>query len=239
MLDRMALKESLRRVIAETRAKEESDLVPHVDDATSAPLGQWTARDNLAHLSAWRRHAAADLIAARTGGQMSDAGEGFEALNARIYEQTHGLSAAAVLEDSRRSWEELEAALEACSEEDLHKPRPGGQASEAWQAVPGNTHLHLGEHLGYWSSDRGDEAAAEAAARWAYDLDLAVFTDAKARAGASYNLGCYYSRRGQAELALSLFETAFDLDPSLREWAGQDPDLDPIRGDPRLSALLN
>jgi len=51
------------------RDKEASDLIPHVDDSPPSQPGRWTAKDNLAHLSAWRLTAAAELEAVRTESQ--------------------------------------------------------------------------------------------------------------------------------------------------------------------------
>jgi uncharacterized Ntn-hydrolase superfamily protein len=45
-----------------------------------------------------------------------------------------------------------------------------------------------------------------------------------------YNLACYESRAGRAEAALGHLRRALELQPSLRDLAVSDPDLDPIRG---------
>jgi hypothetical protein len=224
-------------VVAATREKEAADLIPHVDDSEPAP-GRWTAKDNLAHLSAWRIHAAEVLDAARTGRERPSDGDSLDERNAKIYAATQSWPASRVIDDARRSWDLLEAAIEACSADDLLKPRPGNPDQKAWEVVPGNAHFHLGEHLGYWSSERGDEAAAEAAARWAYELSEVAFPDDVARGFGAYNFGCFFARKGRARDAVVYLQRGLELVPSLRDWAKQDSDLDPIRSSPELVALL-
>ncbi len=233
----MDIKAGLRMVVAATREKEAAELMPHVDDSEPA-LGRWTAKDNLAHMSAWRIHAAEVLEAARTGRDSPDDGDSLDERNAKIYKATQGWPAATVLDDARRSWHLLEAAIEACSPEDLVKPRPGNADQQAWAVVPGNAHFHLAEHLGYWSSERGDEAAAESAATWAYELNGVAFPDDEARGYGAYNFGCFFARQGRAEDAVVYLRRGFELVPSLRDWAKQDVDLDPIRSSPEVAQLL-
>jgi len=224
-------------IIKETRAKETSDLLPFVDDEPAAEAGRWTAKDNLAHMSAWRVHAAEGLQASRLHREPRPTGE-LDVVNAGIYAETKDLSAQAVRDRSRRSWDALASEIEACTVEDLLSSRPGQPDRKAWEIVPGNTHGHLAEHLGYWHSERGDEASAEAAQLWQLGLDERAFSDPKQRGNAVYNLGCYYARRGRAHEALPHLIKSFELNPSLREWAKQDVDLDLIRTDEKFARLV-
>jgi hypothetical protein len=233
----MDLKEALLFLVDATHAKETTDLLPHCDDTQPEP-GHWTAKDNLAHLAAWRVHAAEVLDAARTGHEHADDGKTLEQTNAGIHEATKDLALARVLADSDRSWAKLRKAIHACSTADLEKPRPGNPGQQAWEVVPGNTHFHLAEHLGYWNSEHGNEAAAEAAAVWAHDINNEAFSGAKQRAYSAYNLGCYFARRGNLARALPYLRDGIELMPDLKDWAKQDVDLDPIRASPEVMALL-
>lgn len=232
----MALKDKLQILIKASRAKEASDLLPHVDDAPAAAPGRWTAKDNLSHLTAWRRLAAVELEAVRTGGDVPRVPQ--DEFNAQVYEETRHQPAALLLAEGARSWDALLQALETCSEEDLLKPRLRRPEQPAWQVIPGNTYFHVGEHLGYFFTERGDDAGAERAARWAYDTVTQTFTEDRERGTADYNLGCFYAARGRAQEAMPYLRRGLELNPSLREWAGQDTDLDPIRSVPELAALL-
>ena len=51
-----------------------------------------------------------------------------------------------------------------------------------------------------------------------------------------YDLACFESLAGRREAALEHLRQAFERDPSLRELAVDDPDLDPIRDDPAFPA---
>ena len=172
----MTIKDGLRQVVRATREKEATELLPRCDDAPP-PARQWSAKDNLAHMAVWREHAAAILEGSRTGSEVRSWSGDIDAENERILEETRALSAAQVRERVRTSWEALSDAVEACSEEVLLSPRRAYPDRKTWQVVPGNTHLHLAEHLGYWHREHGDEAAAEAAAKWADELHRAAFPD--------------------------------------------------------------
>jgi tetratricopeptide (TPR) repeat protein len=235
----VAIKDKLQNLMAAGRDKEASDLLPHVDDSLPSEPGRWTAKDNLAHLSAWRLTAASELDAVRTGGPApTSVKEDIDESNAKVYEATRHQRAASVVEAARRSWATLEAALEDCSEEDLLKPRVRRPEQPAWQVIPGNTYFHIAEHLGYWHSERGEDAAAERAAIWAHDLANATFTDDPQRGIADYNLGCFYALRGRADDAIAYLRSGIELNPSLREWARTDTDLEAIRSRPELLTLL-
>jgi hypothetical protein len=232
-------KEQLRLLMKEAREKEASALVPFVDDATPEP-GRWSAKDNLAHLTAWRLLAAAELDAVRTGaGGAGVTEETQEAHNSRVYEATRHQPASAAREAADRSWHTLAAALEACSDEDLEKPRLRRPEQVVWQVIPGNTYFHVAQHLGWWSTERGADGEAEELAIWAHDLATTTFPVERSRGIADYNLGCFYAARGQAQKAMPWLRSGLELNPTLREIAKQDTDLDPIRSAPELMRLLD
>jgi hypothetical protein len=106
-----------------------------------------------------------------------------------------------------------------------------------WDSVSGN-YAHLGNHLMFWYLDAKDEDAAEAAARWAFEVDSSVFATPKAESYAAYNLACFYGRVGQAEKALPLLRDSIQARPELVDLARKDPDLDRIRQDPEIVRLL-
>jgi tetratricopeptide (TPR) repeat protein len=234
----VAIKKKLRFLIKAAREKEASDLLPHVNDTPPSLPGRWTGKDNLAHLLAWRVAAAAELEAVRVGGAVTFLLEDIDEFNAKVYEAARNQSAVSILDEGRRSWESLADALEACSEQELLKPRKRRPEQPVWQVVPGNTYFHIAEHLGYWHAERGEEAAAEAAAKWAHDLVITTFPDPKQRGTADYNLGCFYAARGRADEAMPYLRSGLELNPALREWAVKDTDLDPIRFTPELVRLL-
>jgi uncharacterized Ntn-hydrolase superfamily protein len=54
-----------------------------------------------------------------------------------------------------------------------------------------------------------------------------------------YHLGCYYSRAGRYEEALAEIEKALELEPSLKPWAREDPDLTPLRERTEFRAITS
>lgn len=232
------VKEKLRALIKAGRAKEESDLVPYANDSRPDEPGNWTAKDQLAHLTGWRRIAADEMEAVRTGGPPPNASNDLDVENTKIYERTHRQAAMLIREAARMSWDQLVAAMEGCSEEDWAKPRIRQPAQPLWRVISNNAYFHLTEHLGYWHSDQGNATAAEAAARWGHDLLSSTFPDDYGRGVAAYDLGCFYAKHGRAEEAIPYLRKGIELRPALREWARHDTDLDPIRSTPDLVSLL-
>jgi TolB-like protein/Flp pilus assembly protein TadD len=57
-------------------------------------------------------------------------------------------------------------------------------------------------------------------------------------AGIRYNVACLYSLEGKLDEALRCLEDALAKGFGSKEWFEKDPDLDPLRGDPRFHALM-
>jgi Protein of unknown function (DUF1706) len=215
--------------LAASRDMEEP-LLGACDDAPPAEPGRWTARDHLAHIAHYRDHAARILDAVRTGQTPpADAEDDLEARNAAIHADHHDRPAAEILQWARASHDDLVAAVERCSEEELLLPREEGSDVELWRMVPGTAWAHVGQHVVQWHAEHGDAEAAERAALRVRDIDLAHLDEPRHRAQTTYNLGCYYALAGRDDDALSLVQQALALDPALVEWSREDPDLDGIR----------
>jgi hypothetical protein len=225
------VKEKLHRLIDAARAKEEATLVPRVNDEPPPVAGRWTAKDQLAHLTSWRVFAAGEVDANRRGEPMPDVSLDDDVANVKFYAETHDLPAAEVIARARASWDGLAAAVDAASEEVLLRPRLRRPKQPQWQTVPNNTWFHLAEHLGYWYSEQGDEAGAEDAAKWGYELAVSTYPEDRIKGMSEYNLACFYAKRGRTREALPRLKLAFELRPELREVAKQDTDLEPIRAE--------
>lgn len=232
------MKAKLLHLIKESRAKEETILVPHIDDREPSESDKWTTKDQVAHMVSWREIATAELNAVRTGSEPPEISGDDDVENAQFYARTHGLPARTIIESASRSWDALTASVEASSEEDLQKPRPRDGATALWFVVAINTYDHVAEHLGYWYSDQGDEQSAEKAAIWCYDIGIATFTEDRRVGAAEYNLGSFYAKRGRAAEALPRLTRGLELRPDLREYAKKDHNLDPIRSNGEVARLL-
>ncbi len=74
----------------------------------------------------------------------------------------------------------------------------------------------------------------ERAERW---IARAMAVDSEAPIIA-YNAACVYARLGRVDEALKCLKTAVALLVVSRQWLENDPDLDPLRGDPRFQAFM-
>jgi adenylate cyclase len=57
-------------------------------------------------------------------------------------------------------------------------------------------------------------------------------------AGVQYNVACLYSLEGEVDRAIRCLEEAFERGFHNKEWFKNDPDLDPLRADPRFQSLI-
>ena len=57
-------------------------------------------------------------------------------------------------------------------------------------------------------------------------------------AGVRYNVACLYSLEGRSNDALRCLAEAFDRGFHNKEWFENDPDLNPLRSDPRFQELI-
>ncbi|MCB0359087.1 MAG: tetratricopeptide repeat protein [Bdellovibrionales bacterium] len=52
-----------------------------------------------------------------------------------------------------------------------------------------------------------------------------------------YSLASYYAAVGDADSAVKQLQKAISLYPKIKEWVKEDPDFEPIRGNPNLQKL--
>jgi tetratricopeptide (TPR) repeat protein len=223
------LRESLLAALA-AGLELESELAAACDDLPPEEPDRWTAKDHLAHVAHYRDYAADVLDAVRTAAPIPDDAEvDLEERNARIFAKNRHLPAAEVRDWASASRDRLARAVERCSDDHLVQPRSPGSEVAVWRLVPGSGSEHAGLHVAYWHLERGDLAAADAAARRVHEVETTCVDDVRHGAGATYNLGCFLATTGRPDEALALVRQALDQAPDLRDWAEQDPDLVSIR----------
>lgn len=216
----------------------EVELVAEAGEARGADPMIWTAKDNLAHLAAWRSRAAEMLTAVRTGIPLGPGFDDETLTNRGIFEINKDMPASTIVDRAKQSYSQLIAAIEACTNEDLLRPHPRNPQVGVWETVLGNGHAHLAEHLAYWHLDRRREADAAGAYRWAMDVATQCFPEPRDVSYAAYNFASFYARRGHVDEAVRNFKIAFRLNPQLKAYALKDSALDPIRGEPAIQELL-
>jgi len=122
--------------------------------ATPGPDGGWAVKDHLAHLAAWE-HKLLAMIQGQPGymGLQIDAAtyeqSDIDELNAILHERFKALSPAAALAESRQSYQQLMATIEALSEATLGAPYAPDDPDEHRRIIDGiidNTYDHYDEH---------------------------------------------------------------------------------------------
>jgi hypothetical protein len=118
--------------------------------------GDWTFKDVVAHLNAWREWSLTKLAAAGTGdvpsppwpaGMEEESDEGTDAINAWFYERDHDLPVKAVIAESREQLRQMRAAVEALPPEELFETgRFAWLADYPLSAVIDGSFEHLEEH---------------------------------------------------------------------------------------------
>ena len=231
------MKEKLLRAIDEGRALE-AELEGLVVDQPANPDGTWNAKDHLAHVAWWRRRSVQIMDALRTGGELPpETPDTGDIQNGIIYAEVKDLPAALVKQDARDTWTALRRVIEGSSDEDLARRNPRQPEKEMWETVPGDVG-HSAVHVWSWLLDVGDSKRAIDVARWGADVEARFFSTPDKLAESRYNLACVFARMGRADEAVRLLRQSFEAKPDLKEWAGKDHDLDPIRESPGLKELL-
>lgn len=138
--------------IRESYRQFEALLAPLSEEQLTTPNvnGDWSVKDNLAHLTAWHGYLLDQLQALREGSTPPEWMSGLSTeneINERIYQQNKDRPLADVQADFRISFERVLAAIEALSEEQLNAPFPWGTSGNpVWGLIAGNTLGHYEEH---------------------------------------------------------------------------------------------
>lgn len=120
------------------------------DDMTTPNVnGNWSVKDNLAHLGFWHEHVLNMLNGAQSNTEPEEDFPGLDAdeANEHIYAQNKDRALADTLSTFRSTYQQVLAKVEEMSEEALTTPRSWlGDNSPVWPYVIGNVHGHYEEH---------------------------------------------------------------------------------------------
>ena len=132
------------------------DVVARLDEKqmTTPDAGGWSPKDNLAHLSEWMNCMLGYHIDKRPSHEVlripEEATKGWdmEVINPILFERNKGRSAQDVLDELRRTYDNVMTRLESMSFDDLMKPRHANDPEKRplllW--VLGDTSDHFAEH---------------------------------------------------------------------------------------------
>ena len=193
-------------------------------------IGEWSAKDVLAHMAAWRAIEARRLLAAATGDPTLTAGDPAPGeLEDRSNAQLHA-------ERAGRSWEEVQAEAAESTDALIAAIRRSSTDAlcECDQMVAGigvNGANHALGHLSDISRLAGDGAAFHTFARAVEGVARRNHMPPRDSGVLLYNIACHRSLTGDADGARGLLRDAFARRHELREAAQTDPDLEALRGD--------
>ncbi|MBE7531259.1 MAG: ClbS/DfsB family four-helix bundle protein [Chloroflexi bacterium] len=149
-----------------TKANDEMEMflaaLTEAEMADPGPGGDWSAKDTLAHITAWMKLAAGWLEKTINGEPVTRYQPGYELtgdeaadeaimdrLNDHIFETYKDMPAAAIIAEYRQACEELTTVVATMIEEDLLEP--GRMAwypdQPVWLNIAGNSFWHIRDHL--------------------------------------------------------------------------------------------
>ena len=203
---------------------------------TNGTFEQWTAKDNVAHNSYWRKRQADDVMDVLAGRslQVDD-----DEINAKVYAQFKDQSWTEIETLLDTSLKRMREALTALSEEDLQSDKfyPWDQGRPLWRELVENIYTHMIIHLSEWYIKKGNIARAAKTYR-EMTAQLATLDDSPVWQGTiRYNNACSFSLLGDKETAINELREALKLNPDLTEWSQQDPNFELIREEAGYKAL--
>ena len=246
------MKTMVLELLREARAQELAQLARLSEServATGTPE-RWSARDNVAHIAAWReRHA--EKLATTLRGDTPPIWTNMDhvnALNAAQFPLHASESWPVIAAFSERAYTALLSQVGAMSEEDLAENGrfPALNGDSLWGETLGNGVWHVYTHLVALAQSQGDQpqverlqsaelAAQEAVAR----LEIARGATPAQRAGGEYNLACRYALSGRTDAALASLRRSLSGRPELALHARHDDDFASLREHPDFLALTS
>ncbi len=195
----------------------------------------WTVSLTMFHLARWRERLVASLEAFRDGRAGTPPPE-------KIDEFNDAEMSGAALETLEESHARADALLDSLS--GLYagvgeRPFTWYNRKTTGEAVLGNSYTHPRFHMVQFMRENGDSEAA----RKLMEDSIKELRIARAPAnfvqGQQYNLACLLVGMDAKREAMALLEECLPEHAQLRELAPIDPDLAPLKGDPRFEALFS
>ena len=227
------LRSGLIEGLRESRAVERdlfAALDPAVRDTTPAD-GGWSAKDTLAHLSAWRQREADKLVALREGRDEPPAPAAeLDDINAVYHDQRAGWDWERVAADAQSTADDLLAEVAAAGDETLADPKVVG-------SILGDGPEHDLGHLAQLAPTEALRSRVVGLAEATRAIIDRGGWPTRAAAFARYNLACFHALGGRLDTARALLRQALPDSEELRAFAPDDDDLAALRDElPTLAA---
>jgi hypothetical protein len=227
-------------LLARARAAEETLIASLSSDerAASGTFENWSAKDLIAHITAWHANLVDTLAAAAVDGTPPPRTNIDEA-NAQTFAQNAQRSWDDIVADARATASRVGELLPHLSDDDLLRPDryPWRQGQPMAATVVLRAYWHPMSHIGPFQAQRGNQAAAEVVC-----ADLLATAGELAwlpllRGWTLYMAAAVYTAIGDRPSALAALRECLSLAPQLRDWSQQDPALAALRSDPDYAAL--
>ena len=234
------LVDALASLISRVQADEEWLLAGLSEEERAAPgtIESWSAKDLVAHVTSWHEHLAGVLAAALAGTTPQSTGE-IDQFNAANFAERHGRPWRQVEAEATAAFDRLLELIPQLTDDDLRdadrypwrRRRPLGVL--AFRAGYWHPETHFSEF--YVQRGKIDEATRtqQDLLRAADRLPVAP----EVRGLTLYSLARFYATTGQPDEAIANLQEAISLVPRMAEAARREPDLAPLRSDPRFRAL--
>jgi len=227
----MSLKQKLVDLLEHAYRQEQIFVQSLSDEEYSAAstLRQWSAKDTIAHIAAWKERAAQVLTALQSG-EPAPGFNGLDHFNARVFEEHQNLTWSDVLDKSAQAYGFLQEQTQATPNGLLIAPEASDPDNEpVWWFIVGVGCNHSLNHLAQHYIGRGNTSYAiemqEEAAGPLFQLD-----DSPDWQGlVHYGLAIHYAAAGKTGEAVDALRKAFRFNPALVERSKKDSGLTSIR----------
>lgn len=207
---------------------------------SSGTFEHWSPKDGMAHVAEWLARDIRDISSGKSLVEAADA-ETIDGINRSLYELHEGKTWDDSMEFFNRTYADCRALVEGMSEEDLEREvqRSDGTSRPVWRMIAGHALMHASSHFSMIYDRAGMPDKATAIEEKVSRIITGIDDSPEWAATATYNLACRYSLAGKTDEAISLLEGVFRISEDLKEWAGKDEDLDPLRDIAEFRALMS
>ncbi len=232
--------QALSRALQSERQLEREFIgsLPHDELTRKSDFQEWSGKDLLAHITAWKQQTAMRLRGDPTA--VPDAtDEQVNAANASFFDAHAGRPWEAVRHDAEATHLDLMHELEGLSDATLDDPHFGGWTSglPLWRTLASNTLGHSFAHLAEHAIQRRDRAQAVHLAGQMIEVMRSLSSDPGYLGAVEYNGACLLARAGETTTALEHLTAGLRARLDLVEWSKKDPDLEALRQDGTLDRL--
>jgi hypothetical protein len=225
------MKDVLR--LLESERETERRFVKQALSEPDHPTG-WPAHLLMSHIASWREQLRDRLVQLRDGHPITPPPHDVDAFNAANLAQDARVPLPGAAKRSEQALAELIDMWDAMGE----RPFSWFTARTTGEALIRNRYSHPRIHLAEHFIERGDEGRGYRI----YEESAAELRKAEAPGHilgpALYNLACGRVGQGRVDEALRLLEEALPMRADIRAAAQEDPDLVPLRDDPRFEAMV-